>query len=271
MKNMKGMAHDPEMPTAELSPDQAFDLWLTVPKRKPDHAERELLARAENFYVPYGDVDLAVSSWGQGRPIILLHGWGGHRGQWSAFVPSLVEANLQVISFDAPAHGDTPGTQTNGFEMAAALEVVVQRVGVPQAILAHSLGTLVATIALQNGLQVEKLVFIGALRRLSDALTYYTQSLGLPQTIQKTLVRRMNDTFGADIWEKTALDIQLPRFAIPTLLFHDLDDETTPYQSSVALARALPSADLVTTRELGHRRILMDLQVIQSATEFITS
>jgi pimeloyl-ACP methyl ester carboxylesterase len=255
----------------QTSLDQALDLWLTVPKRQPEARERKVLAQADNFTLPFGKVNLAVSAWGSGQPVILIHGWGGNRGQLSAFAAPLVAANYRAVAFDAPAHGDTPGVRTTGFNFEAALETVIEQVGEPHAILAHSFGTLVVSIALQKGVQVDKLVFFGAMRRLSDAFRAFSQATGLAPEAQQHLYQQMKASYGEDVWEVTALDKQLPRFAVPTLMFHDREDEITPYQSSAALAKAWPAARLVTTNGLGHRRILRDPQVIQQAVDFVTS
>jgi pimeloyl-ACP methyl ester carboxylesterase len=67
------------------------------------------------------------------------------------------------------------------------------------------------------------------------------------------------------------LDLILPVVKVPALVFHDRDDEMTPYISGVAVARAWPSAKLITTRGLGHRGTLKDPDVIRQTVEFIAS
>jgi pimeloyl-ACP methyl ester carboxylesterase len=61
-----------------------------------------------------------------------------------------------------------------------------------------------------------------------------------------------------------------PRLAAPALLIHDREDRIVPWQHGAALARLWPGARLLSTRGLGHRRILEDAQVTHAAAQFIT-
>ena len=52
-------------------------------------------------------------------------------------------------------------------------------------------------------------------------------------------------------------------------MFHDAQDALTPIEDSQEIARAWPSAELIITQGLGHRRALQDGQTIQKTVEFI--
>jgi pimeloyl-ACP methyl ester carboxylesterase len=261
-----------------LNPEEALELWLTVPRLPIAPKERAALAAAENFTValhsvmpPGGDFELPVTTWGEANRslVLLMHGWGGHRGQMLGFVEPLLAAGYRVATFDAPAHGDLPGTIASGYQIAEALKAVVQRIGEPYAIVAHSLGTMAVTVALKKWLKVKKLVFSGPMRRLSDTLEPFLKSNGLPAEMAPELKQATEAKFGVQVWEDTSLDLILPNVDIPALVFHDRDDEMTPYVSGVAVARAWPSAKLVTTHGLGHRGTLKDPEVIRRTVEFI--
>jgi pimeloyl-ACP methyl ester carboxylesterase len=157
------------MSTEILTPAEALDLWLTVPRLPISKRERRILDAAENFTIPFqglmppgGDFDLHVTSWGNvSHPLVLLvHGWGGHRAQLVGFVKPLTAASFRAVSFDAPAHGDLPGTRASGYQIAEAMHAVVDKVGMPYAVIAHSLGTMSVTVALADWLNVQKLVFL---------------------------------------------------------------------------------------------------------------
>lgn len=203
--------------------------------------------------------------------MLLVHGWGGHRAQLSAYVPPPTAAGFRVVSFDAPAHGDLPGTRASGYQIAEAMHTVVDKVGMPYAVIAHSLGTMSVTVALADWLKPQKLVFFGPMRRLEDTLVPFLKMNHLPPEMAADLKAATEARFGANIWEHTSLDLILPRVQIPALIFHDREDETTPYISGVGVARAWPSARLVTTHGLGHRGALKDHEVIRQVVEFIKS
>jgi pimeloyl-ACP methyl ester carboxylesterase len=265
--------------TKTLSGAEALDLWLTITRLPISRKERAALDAGESFKVhvdskipPGGSHDLVVTTWGDAsRPLVLLmHGWGGHRAQLTPFVEPLLEAGFRAAAFDSPAHGDVPGTQTSGYQMAECLLAVVAKVGEPTAVLAHSLGTLAVTVALQEGLSPQKIVFFGPMRRLTDTVEPFLQMNELsPETGEAMMAETEARWGGSDVWTRTALDQVLPTFDIPALIIHDRNDEVTPYISGAAVARAWKSAKLVTTRGLGHRGVLKDPEVIRTVGEFL--
>ena len=263
-----------------LTAEEALSLWLTVPRLPISKRERRILDAAENFTLPFyghmppgGDFELPVTAWNEKeRPLVLLvHGWGGHRAQLAGFVKPLTAAGFRVASFDAPAHGDVPGTQASGYQIAEAMHAVVDKVGMPYAVIAHSLGTMSVTVALEDWLKPQRLVFFGPMRRLEDTLVPFLKMNHLPEEMAPDVRAITEEVFGADVWRHTSLDLILPKIEIPALIFHDRDDKTTPYISGVGVARAWPSARLVTTHGLGHRGALKDANVIQQVVEFIRS
>ena len=60
-----------------------------------------------------------------------------------------------------------------------------------------------------------------------------------------------------------------PRLRAGALVIHDRQDTQVPWQQGAALAQHWPGARLLTTRGLGHGRILEDDQVARAAVDFI--
>lgn len=75
------------------------------------------------------------SSYGEGAPVILLHGGLGHSGNWSHQVPALVDAGYRAIVIDSRGHGrSTRDGQPYSYElMASDVLAVMDRLGVPKA------------------------------------------------------------------------------------------------------------------------------------------
>jgi pimeloyl-ACP methyl ester carboxylesterase len=265
--------------TKELNGEQLLDLWLTVPRLPIAKRERAVLdsGTTERFHfespvVPRGEFELALTTWGEAQnPLaLLMHGWGGHRAQLGMYVEPLLAAGWRAAAFDAPAHGDTEGTQASGYQMAKAILAVTKQIGAPRAVVAHSLGCMSTTLAIEEGLQTEKLVMFGPIRRLEDTVEQFLKANSFPLEWAARLKQTCVEQFGgADVWERTALDLQLPRFNLPGLVIHDRNDEVTPYISGAAVARSWKAAKLITTRELGHRGVLRDPDVLQQVLDFV--
>ena len=59
--------------------------------------------------------DLYVKDWGQGRPVILLHGWPLNADSWDAQAMALAEAGFRAIAYDRRGFGRS-GQPWTGYE-----------------------------------------------------------------------------------------------------------------------------------------------------------
>jgi len=89
---------------------------------------------------------LAYEVTGQGRPVVLLHGFGTHRGVWDPLVSQLAALEAQVVAVDLRGHGQSsPMTEPTGInafanDVAALLDALDLRDAV---LVGHSLGGMV--------------------------------------------------------------------------------------------------------------------------------
>ena len=60
-----------------------------------------------------------------------------------------------------------------------------------------------------------------------------------------------------------------PRMSQPLLVVHDEDDVDVPWQDGKTYAEAWPDSTLLTTRGMGHRRILREEEVLHAVAEFL--
>jgi alpha-beta hydrolase superfamily lysophospholipase len=59
--------------------------------------------------IAYSDGHLAIRRWGEGRTVLLVHGWSGSHSDMHGLVPALVAAGIAAVTLDLPAHGDSTG------------------------------------------------------------------------------------------------------------------------------------------------------------------
>ena len=68
------------------------------------------------------DLDIAMSRTGEGEPVVLLHGIGHRRQAWDPVVDALA-ADYEVITFDLPGFGESPGLPPElTYDMATTIE-----------------------------------------------------------------------------------------------------------------------------------------------------
>jgi pimeloyl-ACP methyl ester carboxylesterase len=81
--------------------------WAANTSRDEPHAElRAVAAAARRLETPCGDGTMVWRAWGQGRPLVLLHGGSGSWRHWLRNIPALSTDRL-VISPDLPGLGDS--------------------------------------------------------------------------------------------------------------------------------------------------------------------
>lgn len=81
--------------------------------------------------------------WGEGPPIVFLHGWALDSASWQSAMTLAAEAGFTAIGYDRRSHGrsDDPGRGYDFDTLADDLEAVMQAMGVAGATLVgHSMG-----------------------------------------------------------------------------------------------------------------------------------
>jgi len=248
----------------------AFHLFCTPFRHAEPPRETEVLRQAERFSIPFGDSRLATYAWGQGPTVLLVHGWSGRGSQLGAFVEPLVAAGHQVVAFDLPAHGRSPGRRTNALVATEAVLRVGEAVGPLRGVIAHSFGALCTTLALRDGLNASRVAYVAPAARAIQAVSGFARQFGLSWPAELGLRGEMERRFGSEVWPRFSGRICAPDLRVPALIFHDLDDVEVPYREGQLLAHSWPGARLVATAGLGHRRILRDAGVIGQAVELLS-
>ena len=249
-------------------------LWFTPqrPRSSPSAFARQQkwLARASEMRLTAGGMTLSGFSAGAGPTVLLVHGWSDRAASLGAFVEPLVQRGFRVVGLDLPGHGDSPGGRTNAFEMAATLRDIDRELGGVDAVVAHSIGAFAAVLELANGWEPRAACLISPLVRVDHAVDRFAQRLRLGQRAVKALRSDLERKFGTDVWDKLSADLSAVRLEIPALIVHDQGDPETSWSDSTLLAQAWPGARMVTTRGLGHYRIVRDPDVAVRIADFIS-
>jgi pimeloyl-ACP methyl ester carboxylesterase len=262
-----------QAPAPEMAAHIAEHLFLTPRRvRRPDW-ERALLAGADEFRIRWGRHRIRVWAWGSGPTVLLVHGWEGRGSQLGAFVRPLVAAGFRVVCFDAPGHGEARRTRISIPEISDVIRLVARKVGGAYAIIAHSMGgaaaAVAATYAGRVGEQLaSRYVLVAPPSRLETYTRKFASALAIsPSTLsrmQANMEQRLRFSFG---------DMDGPGIAAsrtePALFVHDEEDKEIAHAHGQAFAEAWPGARLVTTRGLGHRRILRSPEVIEETVRFL--
>jgi len=239
--------------------------------RRPDR-ERVYLEGSEPFTVPLQGHDLLCWSWGpenSSRTAVLVHGWEGRGSQLGAFVAPLVAAGFRVIAFDAPGHGDSPGSYASPFVFRDALLAIADDVGPIELAIGHSFGSFGVALAAKAGLEIGRVVLVAPPTSMLGAVATFSEILGLSQRVRGRMIEDLEDRAKSTLAENdlTALARTMP---MPLLLLHDDGDRQVPVAAGKAVAAAWPDSECLITQGLGHRRVLRDPSVVSAVEAFAT-
>lgn len=124
-------------------------------------------AASRRHQVPCGDGTMVWHSWGEGSPIVLLHGGSGSWTHWVRNIAALVAAGRSVWIPDLPGFGDSARPPVGGDADALPGPVEAAMAALlgdaPVDLVGFSFGSMVAAfIAAQHPSRVRRLVLSGA-------------------------------------------------------------------------------------------------------------
>jgi pimeloyl-ACP methyl ester carboxylesterase len=85
-----------------------------------------------------------------GKKVLILHGFESSVINFDRYVKPLQKKGYEVLGFDAPAHGRSTGTQFNALLYKELIQTICRMYGPVQSFLAHSLGGLALSLALEE-------------------------------------------------------------------------------------------------------------------------
>jgi pimeloyl-ACP methyl ester carboxylesterase len=220
--------------------------------------------------IPKTQREIVVYEFGDGRKkVLLVHGWSGRGTQLAKIAEALEEQGFSIVSFDAPAHGKTPGKKSMMLDFIDCIHFLNEEYGPFQAVIGHSLGGMATLRAVKEGLKTEKLVLIGTANSITHIIREFARNLNMNKEVADRMKAHFDKKYEIDM-DSYSGAVSAKEVKIPSLIIHDKDDVDVELSSAYELQEALENSELFLTEELGHRRILGDKKVINKITTFIT-
>lgn len=226
---------------------------------------------AQEAAIDLGGVPITTYAWGDPRQqpyVLFAHGWSSHGTRIRAWVAALRAAGYAVVAFDQVAHGKSGGAQATLPDFTAGVLAVGRKFGPAAALIGHSLGGAAAALALHLGLQAERAILIAPAADPIDAGLRFARFVGMAEYLCQRMFALFAARLGISFEQQQAQHV-VPDIGRPALIVHDLEDRDVPWAEGERYARYWPGARLLTTRGLGHRRILDDPSVIAAGLDFL--
>ncbi|MFN2525174.1 MAG: alpha/beta fold hydrolase [Actinomycetota bacterium] len=206
---------------------------------------------------------------GEGPVVLLVHGWGERGSFLGAFIEPLVDSGFRVVGVDLPGHGDSSWRRTNIFEWVDALIDVADELGGVHAVVAHSMGGGVTTLALNRGLEVDAVALIAPPSDIENVVKTFSFMFRLPTRAIAGLRRYIDRHFGKTVWDELMIHHHVAELDVPALIVHDEDDAQVKIDESRVLADLWRGSRLLTTSGLGHDKIMRDPDIVAAVITFL--
>lgn len=208
---------------------------------------------------------------GEGKPFLILHGWGSNSERWVAVAELISKAGFKVIVPDLPGFGESEPLPMpwNTNKYINWIEQFIKEINPGEFyLLGHSFGgALASKIAVKYPQEVKKLFLVSAaclrkkttkktfskriskLVKLFSFLPYYSF---FRKAVYKFIIRKSDYVYVEGVMKETYLNIvkedlsfQLPFIKIPTIIIWGDKDEYTPPEDAYYIEKHIKNAKLI--------------------------
>ncbi len=251
--------------------EKAFELF-TTPFLKSKKKTHPLNAETVNFKLKKLTINGYRWNYPQPEKVLILHGFGSAAHKFEHYASPLVEKGYEVLAFDAPAHGESDGTNTNAIEYSEMIKKVMEEYGPIKNFIAHSFGGISLSLALENMPHDEntKIVFIAPATETTSAVDGAFSML----KIKNEKVRKEFEKIILEVSGKQTSWFSMRRamhnIKAKILWIHDEEDDITPWSDALKVKEDNhTNINFVTTKGLGHQKIYHDVAIKNMVTGFI--
>lgn len=201
---------------------------------------------------------VAVRAFGNGPPVLLVHGLHGCMEDMAPLAMKLAAAGYRAVLMDAPGHGRSGKAEIDGVVVGNALKCVAEERGPLRAIVSHSGASIWVMYAVSSGVTAERLVLIAPIASSNIVLIGFRMFWGIGEKVADALKGKLISRYGEEIWNRFSPVAVAPRTKVSALVVHDKRDSVVPHSEGRTLSEAFPVGSLHTTAGLGHWRVLSD-------------
>ena len=232
-------------------------------------AEQKALDSATRSSVTFENMNIQMYEWGEGVPVLFVHGWMGRATLFHEFIPVFNHAGFKVISFDSTGHGLSDGSRSHLMEFTGIINILTARYGKFKMIVGHSLGGVASLHAVRQFQATDQLVMLASPTIAQEIVEEFRKKIGASKKCEVYFERYIQATYGQRFEEYSASHIISEIKGLDLFLVYDQNDREVSMKNSEIMLHRYPEAKMMITEGLGHNRILKDKEVIESTLTFL--
>jgi pimeloyl-ACP methyl ester carboxylesterase len=215
--------------------------------------EKQYLETATQKVVYYNDIAIQTYHWQGNKPaVLLLHGWESNSYRWKDLIKKLKSEDYNIISMDAPAHGNSGSKIFNAILYSECINMVLNQFNI-HTVIGHSVGGTSGAIALHNYRisSVKKLISLGAPSNFISMVKNYRKMMGFNKRVMKAMDKYYLQNFGHLPKYFTVANYS-KNIQAKGLIIHDRKDRIIPYKDAIEITRHYKNSKLAKTVGFGH-------------------
>jgi len=223
-------------------------------------------------------IKTSYQSFGEGKPFLILHGWGSNSERWAEIAEKISAKGLRVIVPDLPGFGKSEPLPMpwNTNKYIDWIEKFVKELGLQEYyLLGHSFGgALASKMAVKHVQDVKKLFLVAAaVVRKKTAKKSFSAKLAkivklfyfIPyysffrKAVYKFIIRKSDYVYVEGIMKQTYLNVvgedvsfHLPFIRVPTIIIWGDKDESTPIQEGYFIEKQIKKSKIIVIPGAGH-------------------
>ncbi len=228
---------------------------------KTKYAPKQTKACGHTVHI--NDIDMYYEEYGSGKPLVLLHGFGGCSQNWHPFISGLSES-YRLIVVDLRGHGysTNPANKFTHREAASDVFCLLDKIGIGHfsAMGMSTGGMILLHMATSQPIRIESMVLISATSHFPDqarAIMRRASFNTMPQQVQemyrecakrgneqiRQLIAQFN-AFGENYDDMNFTAKSLSAITARTLIVHGDRDNFFPVEIPVSIYRSVPDSEL---------------------------
>ena len=228
-------------------------LFSKPQKGKAKNGELEYLNSAHKELVVYNDISIMTYRWAGNKDTILLaHGWESNTYRWKDLIEILKSHNYNIISIDAPAHGNSGGKLFNALIYSECIFTVARKFNA-NVIIGHSVGGM-ATVFGQfkhNLPEIKKLVLLGSPADFDGVFDRYSKMMGYNNKVITAMNEYVLKHYNHLPEYYSAADFS-KSIKAKGLIIHDKKDRIIPFKDGLKFKQNYENSEFISTKGFGH-------------------
>jgi pimeloyl-ACP methyl ester carboxylesterase len=231
---------------------------------------------------------VGYDTYGNGKTVLLLHGWGANRKTLHLVADSLYK-KYKVLSIDVPGFGESekPSQAWGVTEYAEWLTRFLEKISVRDiyAVVGHSNGGAIAIKFVSTGYPIQKLVLLGASgirKRNSGKKLFYraisktgkVATIAFPKKLKLRVRDKWYKQIGSELYHAPGMEatfkkvtnedllLESAMISCPTLLIYGSQDEATPELFGRMYHESIEGSELDIIEGAGHYSFIDKPEVV---------